>query len=645
MVHLDVEFGTIINTTRDYDRGKGVLNEIQSSLLVNQRSELQDTRYSYDAALNLKVRHNRMRETRETFAYDALDRMTSHQGPNGTVTTTYDALGNIKSKSDVGSGNYIYDATRKRRLLRIASPLGAQKNPHFAVDYLLGAGERIQTPPQRLNTNFTYDAVGNMTQSGNRRMSWTAFSKPASIEKLGSANDVLNYSRFEYDADLNRSIKRSYDENQALVKETIYLGAYETSRTRAAGSESTTHRYRIATEAGTIQIEREHNTKRDKPTYLLSDHLGSTDVIVDAQGNVVQSQAYDAWGMRTTTADDSTGTEYTDNVNELTTEGYTGHEMDDEIGLINMNARLYDPYIGRFISADPVLPDPADLQAYNRYAYVLNNPMGFIDPTGNSRVGAFWASGGSLINSSGCIRSCGSSNPAQETGPKSASEPSDNVDGTGPDWNAAGEKISKNWLGSETGDLLSSRSDTDAGENSGVSDGVDTSLSIGEQIELDFDILVAEEAIQQAYNDGSLSGKYMFDSADDATRAVLEQAAPIGHEAGLELGGNLKQHWLTGKWKYTRPTVFGRHSGSLPLNNPGYHTHPSGSINFSNPGNNALGNSNVGDTSWVEQSGKTLYVGTVDHTGAVSIGACDPGVCVYNPDTNELPTPPSRIFQ
>ena len=66
-----------------------------------------------------------------------------------------------------------------------------------------------------------------------------------------------------------------------------------------------------------------------------------------------------------------------------------------------MRARLYDPYIGRFLSADPVLPDAANLQAYNRYAYVLNNPLKYVDPTGNFCVG-LESQFGSLSGSGGC---------------------------------------------------------------------------------------------------------------------------------------------------------------------------------------------------------------------------------------------------
>jgi len=88
--------------------------------------------------------------------------------------------------------------------------------------------------------------------------------------------------------------------------------------------------------------------------------------------------AFDPWGMRMDVPGSGVA------VNKITNRGYTGHEMDDEVGLINMNARIYDPLLGRFLSADPVLPDAGDMQAYNRYAYVLNNPLRYVDPTGNN---------------------------------------------------------------------------------------------------------------------------------------------------------------------------------------------------------------------------------------------------------------------
>ena len=62
--------------------------------------------------------------------------------------------------------------------------------------------------------------------------------------------------------------------------------------------------------------------------------------------------------------------------------GYTGHEHLDNLGLIHMNGRVQDPFIGRFLSADPFVPDPLNGQSFNRFSYVRNNPLALIDPSG-----------------------------------------------------------------------------------------------------------------------------------------------------------------------------------------------------------------------------------------------------------------------
>lgn len=75
------------------------------------------------------------------------------------------------------------------------------------------------------------------------------------------------------------------------------------------------------------------------------------------------------------------------NTTELTDKSFTGHEQIDEIdGLIHMGGRVYDSAIGRFLSADIHVPHPHSTQSYNRYSYVRNNPLGFVDPSGYSDV-------------------------------------------------------------------------------------------------------------------------------------------------------------------------------------------------------------------------------------------------------------------
>ncbi len=131
------------------------------------------------------------------------------------------------------------------------------------------------------------------------------------------------------------------------------------------------------------------------------DHLGSQSLVTTA-GNgsaaaisaltastVVEAHlAFDSWGQR---IEGGTGTlQPRPAIAEDIRSGFTGHEMLDTLGLVHMNGRLYDPFVGQFLSPDPVIQDITDSQAFNAYSYVRNNPLSSIDPTGYSWVSKFF---------------------------------------------------------------------------------------------------------------------------------------------------------------------------------------------------------------------------------------------------------------
>ncbi len=111
--------------------------------------------------------------------------------------------------------------------------------------------------------------------------------------------------------------------------------------------------------------------------------LGSTDIITNAAGSVVAQMSFDAFGKRRNllTLADLVKADY-EPLNALTTQGFTGHEMVDEAGVIHMGGRIYDPKLARFMSADPIVSDLTNVQRLNRYSYVLNSPLSYTDPTG-----------------------------------------------------------------------------------------------------------------------------------------------------------------------------------------------------------------------------------------------------------------------
>lgn len=115
----------------------------------------------------------------------------------------------------------------------------------------------------------------------------------------------------------------------------------------------------------------------DETRYLHKDALGNVDTITDSHGAVIQRISYDPFGNRSVTSSADPDRK------AWTSRGFTGHEHLDGLGLIHMNARLYDPEVGRFLSPDSYIQAPEMSQSYNRYIYVMNNPLKYTDPSGH----------------------------------------------------------------------------------------------------------------------------------------------------------------------------------------------------------------------------------------------------------------------
>jgi len=112
-------------------------------------------------------------------------------------------------------------------------------------------------------------------------------------------------------------------------------------------------------------------------SYLLGDHLGSSSVTTNASGVKTASALYKAFG-ETRYSSGALGTDYK----------FTGQREQAELGLYFYGARWFDPSIGRFISPDTIVPTQTQgTQAWDRYAYVNNNPVRYTDPTGHDITG------------------------------------------------------------------------------------------------------------------------------------------------------------------------------------------------------------------------------------------------------------------
>ena len=331
--------GNGVTTTKFFSLQTGRLEGIKSGLGVSG-TEVQNLSYVFDDLGNLTSRHDGNKSLNEFFIYDGLNRLASATlSGQPTQSFTYDSIGNITSKTGVGS--YLYGE--------------GTAGPHAVTT----AG----------GTTYAYDANGNQINGDGRTLTYTSFNKIKTMTK-----GVVSTS-FDYDVNHNR-IQQSKSNNNLLTV-TRYLGKlYEVVNTPDGIVEN---KHYINTAGATILVTERSNAVNDT-RYLLKDHLGSTDVITDEAGAVVESTSFDAFGAR---RDALSWAVASAAMNSLTTRGFTGHEMHDDFGLVNMNARMYDAKLGRFLQPDVFVQFPQSTQGFNRYTYVNNNPLSYTDPTGN----------------------------------------------------------------------------------------------------------------------------------------------------------------------------------------------------------------------------------------------------------------------
>jgi len=255
---------------------------------------------------------------------------------------SYDAAGNVLQKSDVGS--YAY---------------GNAARPHA----VMAAG----------NETFTYDRNGNLATRNDLGQSWASFNLPTTLRKPGYQ------ARFAYGPDRERW--RQVASYQNGTETTHYVGSLlEKESTTSTGL--TYWRHYVPTPGGSTVVISRNSNGTSSTAYVVPDHLGSSDTLLNETGATVAKESFGAFGNRrgsdwsSATAPDWLG------IANTTRQGFTGHEMLDNVGLVHMNGRVYDPALGRFLSADPLIGDLGDSQSVNPYAYVGNRPLNAADPTG-----------------------------------------------------------------------------------------------------------------------------------------------------------------------------------------------------------------------------------------------------------------------
>jgi len=327
-----VLLGNGLTTTKNYTP-EGLITGIQTGTIQN-------VSYNFNritGTLLSRTDNSNNRGLTESFTYDNLYRLKNY----GSKALNYSDNGNITSKTD--AGGYTYTESGKPYTLSTV-------------------------------TNAATDLTGQLD------VTYTVMSRPTSI-----ANTSGLTAAFTYTDDYDRATMQ-IKQGTAETLNKIYFGGGKYEIETAGGVEKQRLYVDGSPYTASILLEKT-GSNAAQIYYLHRDYLGSITQITDNNGNLAAEYSYDAWGRMRNPVD---WTPYTQS--QLSQypipyggRGYTGHEQLNQFGIINMNARLYDPVLGRFLAPDPYVGSGMT-NDFNRYVYGRNNPLMYIDLSGKS----FW---------------------------------------------------------------------------------------------------------------------------------------------------------------------------------------------------------------------------------------------------------------
>ena len=218
-----------------------------------------------------------------------------------------------------------------------------------------------------------------MTNRNGTAIQWDSNNLPVCMDASGGAcSGGNNWSSFSYAPDKHRYYQTAMI--AGVSETTVYVGAFEAVTTGGV----TKYCYHLSAdsrEVAEVNLSNSGSTVNETVSYVLSDHLGSVDVVVKTNtgGTILNTtfMSFGAWGNRRepTTWVPPVGTTEVQADHDASRYGFTHQEMLDNVGLIHMNGRVYDPNLGRFLSVDPVFEFPTNTQSLNPYSYVMNNPL------------------------------------------------------------------------------------------------------------------------------------------------------------------------------------------------------------------------------------------------------------------------------
>jgi len=347
-------------TFRGYDNEQR-LNHLQANAAG---TIVQDHQIDYDPIGNV-VEDNTFLNAkgwRECFGYDPRNRLT-----RAYTTATSDPETCAAGTPGSGDANYAYNDTYSyspdgNLLSRVEGP---DQTDVYHYTYPSGANAvrphaptAIDGPSESETWAYTWDPNGHQaTRTNGGNTDTLVWSPDRLLDEIREANGNVKNS-FVYDADGNRLVRRNVD------GATGYIEGHELNANNSGSEIKVVRTYTLEGQPVAAR------TAQAGVEFLITDDQNSVELTVRSGGSTPQQErAYDPYGQKRSE-------------DELATDrGWIGQIEDDRTGLNYLNARYYDPTMGRFLSPDPLL-DMARPQTVNAYAYSMNNPMTFSDPGG-----------------------------------------------------------------------------------------------------------------------------------------------------------------------------------------------------------------------------------------------------------------------
>jgi len=313
-------------------------------------NNVQSLAYQWDQNGNLSQRQDLLQGLGEAFTYDNLDRVSSST-LNGVqnLSVVIDPSGNITSRTEGGSSYaYGYDPVHRHAV----STMGTAA--------------------------FTYDANGNLATRNGYTLGWTSYNLPSSIQQSSGSSTFLYGPK----RDRIQEVSTYTAEGDSGTETTISIGGAFDVFTEPA---QTHYKHYIQAPGGTQIIYDLQSVSGAQTSYVAGDHLGSSSVLLNSAYAAPLQMSFSAYGYRRASTWSGplspTAPDYAE-MAKTTRHGYLSQQMLDNLSLVHLNGRVYDPVIERFLSPDPILSQPYDSQELNPYSYVANRPLSRSDPTG-----------------------------------------------------------------------------------------------------------------------------------------------------------------------------------------------------------------------------------------------------------------------